>query len=502
MIKATIRFSLRLQRADATGKAPIELTYQIQGERSSYQTGQSIWPHFWDKEKGAAVYHEISKTKAKEIFPGVEYASLPSQRDIVKINDEMAALRIKIGEVEKRLKYEFETAEKGEDKRWGPADVIAAIRAAKSPDIKPRETRESKKHVYDFIEAYIKSNLSTREAGSLSVYKSLASHLKAFEDSTKRKVRFKDMDYSFFEQFQEFLLTPRSRFFPPKSSKPGAVGKSKVVSLTNTTVAKQLSTLKTFIGYARKREVPVSEGYKHFKIELKKNAEVVALTEEEFQSLFNLDLKGDKRLDQVRDIFCFACATGLRYSDMAQLQWEHIKNDEIRITVKKTKEWLTVPLNPYSHAILQKYKGQARPLPSNVGVKTGSLSLFSNQKMNMYLKGWADRDAKTGKTEIHKGLCEIAGINEPTEVVRFKGSKREATIYPKYKLVGVHTGRKTFATLSLEKGMSAEEVMTITGHKDYKSFKRYVKITEKRKKVVMRNAWGEIKKPKSKLKAV
>jgi hypothetical protein len=42
--------------------------------------------------------------------------------------------------------------------------------------------------------------------------------------------------------------------------------------------------------------------------------------------------------------------------------------------------------------------------------------------------------------------------------------------------------------------MSAEEVMTISGHEDYKSFKRYVNITEKRKKVVMLKAWGEPKK--------
>lgn len=34
--------------------------------------------------------------------------------------------------------------------------------------------------------------------------------------------------------------------------------------------------------------------------------------------------------------------------------------------------------------------------------------------------------------------------------------------------------------------------MTITGHTDYKSFKRYVNVTVKRKKVVMPKAWGEV----------
>jgi hypothetical protein len=40
--------------------------------------------------------------------------------------------------------------------------------------------------------------------------------------------------------------------------------------------------------------------------------------------------------------------------------------------------------------------------------------------------------------------------------------------------------------------MSAEEVMAITGHKDYKSFKRYVRISEQRKKIVMLKAWGGV----------
>ena len=69
----------------------------------------------------------------------------------------------------------------------------------------------------------------------------------------------------------------------------------------------------------------------------------------------------------------------------------------------------------------------------------------------------------------------------------------KSNTYPKHQLISVHTGRKTFATLSLERGMSAEEVMHCTGHLDYKSFKRYVKITEARKKLVMGKAWGKIK---------
>jgi integrase len=187
-----------------------------------------------------------------------------------------------------------------------------------------------------------------------------------------------------------------------------------------------------------------------------------------------MDLSENKRLAQVRDVFCFACTTGLRYSDLNQLKREHIKNDEIKLTVKKTRDFLTIPLNSYSKSILSKYEAMLKPLP-----------VISNQNMNYAIKD----------------LCKLAGIDEQIEIVRFRGINREAITYPKYELIGVHTGRKTFCTLSLEKGMSAEEVMSTSGHSDYRSFKRYVKITEQRKKVVMVKAWGGLKE-ENKLKAV
>jgi len=63
-------------------------------------------------------------------------------------------------------------------------------------------------------------------------------------------------------------------------------------------------------------------------------------------------------------------------------------------------------------------------------------------------------------------------------------------IKPKYELVTSHMGRRTFVTLSLEKGMRPEIVMKITGHKDYKTFKRYIEITDKVKHQEMMKAWN------------
>jgi integrase len=87
-------------------------------------------------------------------------------------------------------------------------------------------------------------------------------------------------------------------------------------------------------------------------------------------------------------------------------------------------------------------------------------------------------------------LCKPVEINDPIERIRYRGAEKISNMYPKYKVISAHTGRKTFATLSLEKGIPAETVMKITGHSDYKSFQRYVKVTEERKRNEMHKAWG------------
>jgi len=126
----------------------------------------------------------------------------------------------------------------------------------------------------------------------------------------------------------------------------------------------------------------------------------------------------------VRDALRFSCVTGLRYSDLAQLKRENIKKDEIKITIKKTKELLTIPMNQYSASILKNYTTKLRPIP-----------IISNQKMNDYIKE----------------LCQKTEISEPVQIVRCRGARREVVLYPKHELISVHTGRKTFCTLSLEK---------------------------------------------------
>lgn len=439
----TIRFELRKEKADKGGKTPIRLIYQIKGQRKYYNTGLKTLPACWDDQNQQTIY--IEKRAAKKLAPTVDYSLFLTDKEAKQLNNDLSDLVKSIEAIEQRFKLDHVI--------YSAEMVIDKLKASKQPVTKKDD---SSKVLFDFIDRYIQDHASTREEGSLQVYRSLKTHLHDFQKKVKKRITFDSIDYKFFQDFQTFLITDSGT----TTNRKGQTVQRK--ALSNSTAGKQLSTIKTFLNYAKKHGIEVSDNYKGFVIK-RDTLEVIALTNEEFESIYYLDLSKNKKLSQVRDVFCLGCTTGLRYSDLAQLRREHIKEDEIKLTVTKTKQPLSIPLTPYSRSILAKYSHQLKPLP-----------IISNQKMNDYVKD----------------LCKLAGIADPVEIVRFRGSKREAVTYPKYELIGSHTGRKTFATLSLEKGMSAEQVMATGGWKDYKSFKRYVNVTDQLKKTVMLKAWG------------
>lgn len=444
----TVRFVLRTDKPNKKGLYPIEIIYQLSVDkkqcRKYLRTREKYTLHSqnWDERNQKAIY--LNRETAKKLLPNIDYALLPASKEVAEMNDTLGSIRVSFSEIEQAFRLNKEI--------YSVQDVVSKY--AGSPTKKDAPNNQ----VFDFIDKYIEDNKATRVPGSLSVYKSMKNHLQAYQQKTKNKITFEKVDKSFFQAFQNFLV-----------SRTKIVAKKEVPMLNNVTIAKQLSTLKTFLNYAKDCDIEVSGNYSRFEIK-KEDLEVIHLTSDEFEKLYNFDLSNKKKLDQVRDVFCFSCATGLRYSDLFQLKREHIKKDQIILKVKKTGQQLIIPLNPYSFSILEKYSKVHRPIP-----------VISNAKMNLFLKE----------------LCKLAEINEPVQIVRTFGSKREENTYPKHELVSCHTGRKSFAVLSLEKGMSAEEVMKIGGWKSYSSFCRYVNITNPRAKIVMNKAWGEI--PKTKL---
>jgi len=97
-----------------------------------------------------------------------------------------------------------------------------------------------------------------------------------------------------------------------------------------------------------------------------------------------------QRLELVKDMFVFACYTGLSYSDIYKLSFQHfqIGNDgENWIIIDRTKNnsRCRIPLLPSAKQIIQKYSNH----PVSCQRET-VLPIHSNQKMNAYLKEIAD----------------------------------------------------------------------------------------------------------------
>mgnify|MGYP002682014602 CR=1 FL=1 len=172
--------------------------------------------------------------------------------------------------------------------------------------------------------------------------------------------------------------------------------------------------------------------FENYKIKLPRK-KIQYLTQAELDRIDQYDFKVE-RLNIIRDIFVFACYTGLAYAESESLTPDCITtgmDGELWLNIhrRKTKKEYQVPLFPRALEIIEKYKnhptclkrGKCLPVPSNV-------------KFNAYLKEIGD----------------IAGI-------------------PKSKPLVTHLARKTFATtVALTNGMNIGVLSKILGHNSIK----------------------------------
>lgn len=237
--------------------------------------------------------------------------------------------------------------------------------------------------------------------------------------------------------------------------------------LRNSTLAKNLALLRWFLRWAVKKGYYSGNAHIVFRPKIKgidgNSKEIIYLTEDEIKKLQSHEFaSGQNYLEKVRDVFLFCCFTGLRYSDVAKLTRDDIKNDYIEVVTQKTTDGLRIELNKHSRAILEKYSGE--DLPNGL-----ALPVISNQKMNDYLKE----------------LGQICEINEAQKIVYYQGNKRNEEIYPKWALLTTHAGRRTFVVNALRLGIPSEVIIRWTGHSDFKAMKPYVKIVDELKKQSM-----------------
>lgn len=293
--------------------------------------------------------------------------------------------------------------------------------------------------VFNAFEEYIREAEITKTTSSKKIYQVTLNKLRAFNEDKRYQLTFDSIDSKFENKFTDYLLNEHK--------------------LVNNTIGRYIKTIKSFMHFATERGYTNNYKFKSFRV-IKQDADIIYLTEEELLKIYSFK-NLPPRLDTVRDAFCLGCFTGLRFSDLSELRLENLKQGFIELKSKKTRDFLRIPLNDYAKAILSKHNGN----PPQV---------ISNQKMNDYIKE----------------IGELAEINSNIILTQYQGATKIEKAEPKFNFLSTHTARRTFVTLSLEKGMRPEVVMSITGHKDYTTFKKYIKLTENVKLAEMNNAWN------------
>lgn len=282
-----------------------------------------------------------------------------------------------------------------------------------------------------------------REAKTKQSYILYKTKLKEFENDTNYFIDYHTINSVFFERYQYYILETKA--------------------LSWNTFATAIKKLKFFLNWALKMKYHNEKEYKNFSAP-EKEGTIIFLTMDELKTLYHYKFES-KRLNQVRDKFCFGCFTSLAFSDLDSLTREHINNGTLTKFRQKSKILHEIELPPQAIEIIERYKESYKVLPK-----------ISNDKFNEYIRE----------------CCEIAEINTPTIYKTWPKGIETPNEAPKYKLVGSHTARKSFITNFLNETNDISLVKKAAAITNEKTLRRYKGTDKKMAKEAMKKTFGNI----------
>ena len=149
----------------------------------------------------------------------------------------------------------------------------------------------------------------------------------------------------------------------------------------NNSSMKTMQRLRKIVYFAKNMGETMADPFLSFRVHFE-SVDREILTQDEINTIYNKEFITG-RLEQIRDVFIFACYTGLSYIDVANLKKENIQkafdgNLWIMTKRQKTNVNSNIRLLDIPKEILEKYRGKQ---------KDGKcLPVVSNQKVNEYLK--------------------------------------------------------------------------------------------------------------------
>lgn len=299
------------------------------------------------------------------------------------------------------------------------------------------------KEFWEAYDEFLKDIEITMQASTIRVHKSTKKKLENFEGDTGYKLTFNSIAISFFDKLKEYILLTKGHEY--------------------NYLPVILRRLKAFMNWSLKRGYHNNTDFKSFSVS-EKEGSIIHLTFDELQHLINFQFESQK-FQRVRDIYCFGCLTGARYSDLKRLTKDNIADGKLKFTTQKTNIDITIPIFPELTTIIDRYPDQHRLLPK-----------YSGQKANEYIKK----------------ACEKAEIKTPVELKTFLRNETIKEFRPKHELIGTHTARKTFVCLAHARGVDIKTIMDITGIRDQRTLKRYLDVSIDTKKEQLNKMFGDL----------
>ena len=298
------------------------------------------------------------------------------------------------------------------------------------------------KSLLDLISYHNTSMISVLRKGTMKNYYSTERCIKEFlkEKMGVEDIPLKKLNYGFIVDFEQYI-----RKYKPATR----------MGCTNNGAMKHMERLKKMSRLAVKLEWLEKDPFINYKLRFEKT-ERQFLTERELQLIEETTFKVPST-QHVKDLFIFACYTGLSFIDVSELKIDHLVkgmdgNDWLYTKRTKTDEPLKIPLLPKAMEIIDKYKSNASLLENG-----RLLPIYSNQMINRTLRD----------------IANACGIR---------------------KKVTFHVARHTFATaITLSNGVPIETVSKLLGHTKLSTTQIYARVVEKKVGEDMQNLMATMK---------
>jgi len=349
-----------------TDNMPVLLYFSYEGRRFQYNTGEKCHLKQWDKES-QRLYKNVLYSKQVNAY--LDFL----QEELLNIYLEAKASGIRPG-------YDF-------------------LRAS----LKNR----GKSTGFGFFDAYmefIDENFDRWTISTFRKVKTTYNHLRKFTEHSGFDLKFEKIDRYFFDSYINYFLD--------------------IYKHSNTTINKNIMVLKWFLSWAGRKGYNRNRYYRdyvfpwqhQYKLETEKNS----LSPEELFPFLTYKFSNDK-LNHARDIFCFMCFTGLKYSELRYLTSMCISGDSIHVSIPAKSQDRDIPLNRYSREIVRNFLNKPdeneQIFPS-----------YSTVSINRLIK-------MAGKE---------SGISEQIEIQVYHGKLNQRKRMPKWQVLSTKTAFNTF----------------------------------------------------------